>query len=55
LIILLSSTLITKIKLLLFGVQNQSGKRMKKELHLLGGKVKENYSLINEVVSIAFL
>ena len=33
----------------------QSAKRMKKELHLLCRKVKEGYSLINEVLSIAFL
>jgi hypothetical protein len=33
----------------------QSTKGMKKELHPLGGKVKGNYSLINEVVSIAIL
>ena len=33
----------------------QSSKGMKKELHPLGGKVKGNYSLINEIGSIAVL
>ena len=32
-----------------------SVKGMKKELHLLGEEAKKNYSLINEVVSIAVL
>ena len=31
----------------------QSPKGMKKELHPLGGKIKENYSFINEVLSIS--
>lgn len=34
---------------------NQSSKRMKKELHLIVSLISSNYSLINEVVSLAVL
>ena len=49
------SSIIFDYKLQLFRISNQSGKGMKKELHLLSGMLNENHSLINEVVSIAVL
>jgi hypothetical protein len=45
--------LIEKIIIISNGIQ--SGEGMKKELHPLGVKIKENYSVINEVLSIAVL
>ena len=36
-----------------FSAKNQSGKGMKKGLHPLVDEAKGNYSLINEVASIA--
>ena len=49
------SSIIFGYKLQLFRISTQSSKGMKKGLHLLGEMVEENYSPINEVVSIAVL